>query len=72
MTYTDASMDALRQSGDELADAVVATLFEREEVGKFNTLMRYVSTAGAPLPDGLPDGDVHAGQHGELAAQGAE
>ncbi|CAL9658324.1 oxygenase MpaB family protein [Streptomyces sp. Tu 3180] len=55
MTYTDASMDVLRRSGDELADAVVAELFERGEVGKFNTLMRYVSTAGAPLPDGLPD-----------------
>ncbi len=24
-------------------------------MGTFNTLMRYVSTAGAPLPDGLPD-----------------
>ncbi|MGY0071301.1 oxygenase MpaB family protein [Streptomyces sp. QTS137] len=55
MTCTRASMDALRQSGDELADATVATLFERGEVGKFNALMRYVSTAGAPLPDGLPD-----------------
>ncbi|PIM66864.1 hypothetical protein CTU88_40560 [Streptomyces sp. JV178] len=55
MTYTESSMDALRQSGDELADAVVATLFARGEVGKFNTLMRYVSTAGAPLPEGLPD-----------------
>lgn len=29
--------------------------FSNGEVGKFNTLMRYVSTAGAPLPDGLPD-----------------
>lgn len=55
MTYTEASMDALRRGGDELADATVATLFERGEVGTFNTLMRYVSTAGAPLPDGLPD-----------------
>ncbi|MDX2683065.1 oxygenase MpaB family protein [Streptomyces soliscabiei] len=55
MTYTDASMDALRQAGDELADATVATLFERGQVGTFNSLMRYVSTAGAPLPDGLPD-----------------
>ncbi|RST17547.1 DUF2236 domain-containing protein [Streptomyces sp. WAC05374] len=55
MTRTEASMDALRQSGDELADATVATLFERGEVGTFNTLMRYVSTAGAPLPDGLPE-----------------
>ncbi|MFC8920667.1 oxygenase MpaB family protein [Streptomyces sp. NPDC047821] len=55
MTRTEASMDALRQAGDELADATVATLFERGQVGTFNTLMRYVSTAGAPLPDGLPD-----------------
>ncbi|MFC8347237.1 oxygenase MpaB family protein [Streptomyces sp. NPDC057280] len=55
MTRTEASMDALRQTGDELADATVATLFERGEVGTFNSLMRYVSTAGAPLPDGLPE-----------------
>ncbi|WP_256106741.1 oxygenase MpaB family protein [Streptomyces sp. ODS05-4] len=55
MTWTDASMDALRGRGDELADATVATLFARGEVGKFNTLMRYVSTAGAPLPEGLPE-----------------
>lgn len=55
MSYTEASMNTLRQAGDELADATVATLFERGEVGTFNTLMRYVSTAGAPLPDGLPD-----------------
>lgn len=55
MGYTEASLEVLREVGDELADATVATLFERGEVGKFNTLMRYVSTAGAPLPDGLPD-----------------
>ncbi|MEU8764104.1 oxygenase MpaB family protein [Streptomyces sp. NPDC048659] len=55
MSPTEVSTDALRQAGDELADATVATLFERGEVGKFNTLMRYVSVAGAPLPDGLPD-----------------
>ncbi|WP_369394718.1 oxygenase MpaB family protein [Streptomyces sp. CG1] len=55
MTCTEASMDALRQAGDELADATVAALFERGQVGTFNTLMRYVSTAGAPLPEGLPD-----------------
>jgi hypothetical protein len=55
MTYTEASMDALRHAGDELADATVATLFERGETGVFNTLMRYVSTVGAPLPDGLPE-----------------
>ncbi|RSS94111.1 DUF2236 domain-containing protein [Streptomyces sp. WAC02707] len=54
MTHTETSMNALRHSGDELADAVVATPFERGEVGKFNSLMRYVSTAGQELPDGLP------------------
>ncbi|MER7519215.1 oxygenase MpaB family protein [Streptomyces sp. NPDC126499] len=55
MIPTEASMDALRRAGDELADATVATLFERGEVGTFNTLMRYVSTSGSPLPDGLPE-----------------
>ncbi|MFF5970235.1 oxygenase MpaB family protein [Streptomyces sp. NPDC012769] len=55
MIPTEASMDALRQVGDELADATVATLFARGQVGTFNTLMRFVSTAGAPLPDGLPE-----------------
>ncbi|MEV8564414.1 oxygenase MpaB family protein [Streptomyces sp. NPDC051322] len=53
--YTNESMDALRLLGDELADATVKTLFERGEVGKFNTLMRYFSTVGQDLPDGLPD-----------------
>ncbi|UOB07714.1 DUF2236 domain-containing protein [Streptomyces sp. HP-A2021] len=55
MTYTESAMDALRHVGDELADATVAALFESGRTGTFNTLMRYVSTAGAPLPDGLPD-----------------
>ncbi|MFH8680433.1 oxygenase MpaB family protein [Streptomyces lydicus] len=55
MTYTEQSLNALRGAGDELADATVATLFERGEVGKFNSLMRYVSTAGQELPDGLPE-----------------
>ncbi|WP_017584789.1 oxygenase MpaB family protein [Nocardiopsis ganjiahuensis] len=55
MSYTPESMDALRPLGDELADATVETLFERGEVGKFNTLMRYFSTTGQDLPDGLPD-----------------
>ncbi|MFF8268468.1 oxygenase MpaB family protein [Streptomyces sp. NPDC016562] len=55
MTYTRASMDALRTTGDELADATVAALFERGEVGTFNTLMRYFSTVGQDLPEGLPE-----------------
>ncbi|MFI6151762.1 oxygenase MpaB family protein [Kitasatospora sp. NPDC051170] len=55
MRYTEESMDALREVGDELADATVAELFERGEVGKFNNLMRHVSASGAPLPDGLPE-----------------
>ncbi|MER8001433.1 oxygenase MpaB family protein [Streptomyces sp. NPDC095613] len=55
MNRTDTSTAPLRQAGDELADATVTALFERGEVGTFNTLMRYVSTSGAPLPEGLPD-----------------
>ncbi|GAA1459479.1 DUF2236 domain-containing protein [Nocardiopsis exhalans] len=55
MSYTPESMDALRLLGDELADETVKELFERGQVGKFNTLMRYFSTAGQDLPDGLPD-----------------
>ncbi|MGA5064009.1 oxygenase MpaB family protein [Streptomyces exfoliatus] len=55
MAPTDASTNALRQSGDELADATVAALFERGETGTYNTLMRFFSTAGAPVPDSLPD-----------------
>jgi hypothetical protein len=55
MTLTTAAMDTLRQTGDELADATVAALFENGQVAQFNTLMRFVSTAGSPLPDGLPD-----------------
>ncbi|MGA5194239.1 oxygenase MpaB family protein [Streptomyces exfoliatus] len=55
MAPTDASTNVLRQSGDELADATVAALFERGETGTYNTLMRFFSTAGAPVPDGLPD-----------------
>ncbi|GAB2488723.1 oxygenase MpaB family protein [Nocardiopsis aegyptia] len=55
MHHTPESMSALRRVGDELADATVETLFERGEVGRFNTLMRYVSTVGQELPEGLPD-----------------
>jgi hypothetical protein len=55
MHYTPESMDALRQHGDELADATVATLFERGEVAKFNSLMRWFTQSGQDLPEGLPD-----------------
>lgn len=54
MTYTPERMDALRLLGDPLADSVVATLFERGEVGKFNTLMRWFAQSGRPLPDDVP------------------
>jgi ER-bound oxygenase mpaB/B'/Rubber oxygenase, catalytic domain len=55
MPYTADSMEALRRQGDELADATVATLFERGEVAKFNSLMRWFTQTGQDLPDGLPD-----------------
>jgi hypothetical protein len=55
MSYAPDSMDALRRQGDELADATVATLFERGEVAKFNSLMRWFTQTGQDLPAGLPD-----------------
>ncbi|HEX2316560.1 MAG TPA: oxygenase MpaB family protein [Thermomonospora sp.] len=55
MQYTEEHMDALRQQGDEYADAVVQKLFERGEVGRFNTLMRWFTSSDAELPDGTPE-----------------
>ncbi|WP_405019895.1 DUF2236 domain-containing protein [Kitasatospora sp. NBC_00070] len=55
MTATPEAMDALRLQGDPLADAVVATLFERGEMGRFNTLMRWFARTGQPLPEDLPE-----------------
>lgn len=52
--YTDEYMDGLRLRGDELADATVETLFADGDVGRFNTLMRWFTVSGRPLPDGLP------------------
>ncbi|WP_184924885.1 oxygenase MpaB family protein [Kitasatospora gansuensis] len=47
-------MDALRLQGDPMADAVVTALFERGEIGKFNTVMRWFAQTGQPLPDDTP------------------
>lgn len=55
MSCTEESLQALRGLGDELADETVNTLFARGEIGKFNTLMRYFSTVGQDLPEGLPE-----------------
>ncbi|MBC6457085.1 oxygenase MpaB family protein [Actinomadura sp. HBU206391] len=52
---TDAYMDGLRLKGDPLADATVDALFTGGEVGRFNTLMRWFTTSGQALPEGLPD-----------------
>jgi hypothetical protein len=53
--YSNEVMDGLRRKGDELADATVAELFERGEVGAFNTVMRTYAQSGQDVPDGLPD-----------------
>ena len=53
--YTDQNMDLLRRQGDPLADATVEALFERGEVEKFNTLMRWFTESGQELPDGMPE-----------------
>ncbi len=51
---TDEYMDGLRLRGDELADATVEALFADGQVGRFNTLMRWFTTSGQELPEGLP------------------
>ncbi|GAA1152438.1 hypothetical protein F4556_004108 [Kitasatospora gansuensis] len=51
---TPEAMDALRLQGDPMADAVVTALFERGEIGKFNTVMRWFAQTGQPLPDDTP------------------
>jgi mpaB/rubber oxygenase-like protein len=53
--YTDEYLAGLRLQGDELADATVEALFADGDVGGFNTLMRWFTVSGRPLPDGLPD-----------------
>ncbi|MGH3240726.1 MAG: oxygenase MpaB family protein [Spirillospora sp.] len=52
--YTDDYLDSLRLKGDELADATVEALFTGGQVPRFNTLMRWVTTSGQDLPEGLP------------------
>ncbi|MFD9416869.1 oxygenase MpaB family protein [Streptomyces goshikiensis] len=52
--YDEAALDVLATRGDPLADATVATLIERGEVGDLNTLMRFLTTAGDKLPERLP------------------
>ncbi|MFI5640631.1 oxygenase MpaB family protein [Streptomyces goshikiensis] len=52
--YDEAALDVLATRGDPLADATVATLIERGEVGDLNTLMRFFSTSGDKLPERLP------------------
>ena len=54
MNYDDEALDALSRVGDELADATVATLFERGEMSSFSNLMRWFNHTGQPLPQGLP------------------
>jgi hypothetical protein len=53
--YTDEYMDGLRLQGDGPADTTVEALFATGQVGRFNTLMRWFTTSGQALPEGLPD-----------------
>ena len=54
MTDTAQSLDALRLVGDELADATVATMFERGEIKSFNEAIRWFTHTGQDIPDELP------------------
>jgi hypothetical protein len=53
--YTDEYMDGLRLQGDGPADTTVEALFATGQVARFNTLMRWFTTSGQALPEGLPD-----------------
>jgi mpaB/rubber oxygenase-like protein len=54
MPITPESMQALRERGDELADATIDTLFERGEIGHFNTLIRWFGGRDREPPEDLP------------------
>lgn len=54
MPYTRDALAALSGQGDALADATVDELFRTGQVQHFNTLMRWFTRSGRPLPDGLP------------------
>lgn len=53
MPVTRESMQALRERGDELADATIDTLFAQGQIGHFNTLMRWFD-GKEELPHDLP------------------
>jgi hypothetical protein len=55
VSYTRETLTALREQGDDLADATVEALFRTGQVHHFNTLMRWFTRSDQPLPDGLPE-----------------
>src|SRR5437763_16890983 len=53
--WTDSLLEPMRQAGDPLADAVIAELFAKSEIGAVNELMKNLITNEFPEPAGLPD-----------------
>jgi hypothetical protein len=54
MPVTTEAMDRLRERGDQLADTTIDALFEQEQIGHFNTLMRWFGGKDRELPENLP------------------
>jgi hypothetical protein len=52
--WSNAVMDAMRQTGDPLADTVVAELFNDGEIGAVNSLMRTLVMNEYAPPSGVP------------------
>ncbi len=52
--WTDSLLEPMRQVGDPLADAAIAELFAKSEIGAVNDLMRTLVTNEFPEPSTLP------------------
>ena len=54
MQYTDETLNALRQEGDPLADAVIAALVAGGEIESVSATLRHLQTNDEPIPADLP------------------
>lgn len=53
-TWSDRQLDAFRQLGDPVADAVIDEVFREHAAGAVNVLFRGITADADPLPPGLP------------------
>lgn len=59
MKYTDAALDALRQEGDPIPDAIVARLKHTGQVDEVNAVLRQLVHNAQGIPAELPDEIEH-------------